>query len=190
MRFFYFRTVDTGSNGKGNDMIIVNTGNGKGKTTAAVGQIIRSLGRGWKVCLIQLFKGKEFYGEQKILTKLKGLDFYSYAPKHPFCFPDVPAATVRAQCAEALAQFARVAARKKPYGLIVLEEFNIALRDRFIALADLVAVLDTLPPGVTVVITGRGAPRGLIRRADLVTEMKEIKHPFSKGVAARKGIEF
>ena len=70
-------------------MIIVNTGNGKGKTTAAMGQILRSLGRGWKVCLIQLFKGKEFYGEQKILKGLKGLDFYCFAPKHPGCFKGV-----------------------------------------------------------------------------------------------------
>ena len=66
-------------------MIIVNTGDGKGKTTASIGQIIRSLGHGNKVCLIQLFKGEDFYGEQKILAKLEGLDFYSYARRHPFC---------------------------------------------------------------------------------------------------------
>ena len=65
-------------------MIIVNTGNGKGKTTAAIGQVIRALGRGWKVCIIQLFKGKEFYGEQKILKKLKNIDFFSFAMKHPY----------------------------------------------------------------------------------------------------------
>jgi len=172
-------------------MIIVNTGNGKGKTTAAIGQIIRSLGRGWKVCLVQLFKGKEFYGEQHILRKLKNLDFYSFAPKHPFCFPEVSKKKASEQCRAALAFF-RTITEEKPghYQLIVLEEFIIAIREGYIALDELLKTLDAVPDNTHVLLTGRGAPRELIRKADLVTEMKEIKHPFSKGQRAQKGIEF
>jgi cob(I)alamin adenosyltransferase len=171
-------------------MIIVNTGNGKGKTTAAIGQIIRSLGCGWRVCLIQLFKSKEFYAEQHILKKLNGLDFFSFAPRHPFCFPKTSCETVRKQCAQALKKFSRIIKQKEKYQLIVLEEFAVALRDGYLNLDELMKILSQADKDVTIIITGRGAPRALISRADLVTEMKEIKHPFKKGICAKKGIEF
>lgn len=171
-------------------MIIVNTGNGKGKTTAAIGQIVRSLGRGWRVCLIQLFKGKEFYGEQKLFTRLPGLDFHSFAPRHPFCFPNVTREKACKGCADALDFFRSVAEGKKRYQLIVLEEFNIALREGYIDLDELLSIIDRLDEVTHVLITGRGAPKRLIQKADMVTEMKEIKHPFQTGKRARKGIEF
>lgn len=171
-------------------MLCVYTGNGKGKTTAAMGQIVRALGRGLRVCLIQLFKGKEFYGEQKIICKLKGLDFYSFAPKHPFCFPAVKKATVKAQCDKALLSFKDALKAKKHYDLIVLEEFNIALRDGYLRYSDLSKILDIADKDTYIMITGRGAPAQLIRSSDLVTEMKEIKHPFNKGIKAKKGIEY
>ena len=171
-------------------MLLINTGNGKGKTTAAMGQILRSLGRGWKVCLIQLFKGEAFYAEQKILTTLPHLDFYSYAPRHPFCFPEVPKQQVRRECLKALDRFATALKSKKRYQLIVLEEFNIAMREKYLTYRELASVIDTVPSNIHVIITGRGAPKQLIARADLVTEMKEIKHPFNKGITAQKGIEF
>lgn len=170
-------------------MLIVNTGNGKGKTTAAIGQIIRSLGRGWKVCLIQLFKGKEFYGEQKVLSMLSGLDFYSFAPKHPFCFHSVSKQKALIECTDALDCVKKIV-RKKKYRLIVLEEFNIALRDGFIELKPFLELIGKLEKTAVVIVTGRGAPKKLIERADLVTEMKEIKHPFNKGIKAMKGLEF
>jgi cob(I)alamin adenosyltransferase len=171
-------------------MLYVYTGNGKGKTTAAMGQIVRALGRGLDVCLIQLFKGKEFYGEQKVLCKLKNLDFYSFAPKHPFCFPQVNKETVQVQCDDALESFKKALKKKKSYDLIVLEEFNIAIREGYLKYKDLSKVLDTINKDTYIVITGRGAPKELLKRADLVTEMKEIKHPFNKGIKAKKGIEF
>lgn len=170
-------------------MIIINTGNGKGKTTAAIGQVIRSLGRGWKVCIIQLFKGEEFYGEQRVLTTLKNLDFYSFAPKHPFCFPKVKTSAVKQQCRKALDCFEKVS-RGNKYQLIVIEEFNIALREGYLKVKDLLKALDKIDSNTNVIITGRGAPKELIERADLVTEMREIKHPFNKGIPAQKGIEF
>lgn len=171
-------------------MICVLTGNGKGKTTSAMGQILRALGRGQKVCLIQLFKGENFYGEQKILTGLKNLDFFAFAPKHPACFKDVPQSTVKKQCAQALACFSTIARSKKKYGLIVLEEFNIAVRDKMLTCAALLAAVQKCPADTNIIVTGRGAPRSLIACADLVTEMKEIKHPYASGVAAREGWEF
>lgn len=177
MRFFYF-------------MIIVNTGDGKGKTTAAVGQVIRSLGRGWKVCMIQLFKGEEFYGEQKILKKLKNFQFYSFAPKHPYCFKNVKREDVRLQCLEALEFFKRMLASKKRFNLIVLEEFNIALRDGYIKPDELLEVLKDTDIKTNVIITGRGAPKELIKIAGIVTEMKMLKHPFNEGIEAQKGLEF
>ena len=171
-------------------MIIINTGNGKGKTTAAIGQVIRSLGQGWKVAIIQLFKSKDFYGEQKILSGLKGLDFYSFAPRHPFCFKETGKKTVIEQCKKAMLRFRKLISGKKRYDLIVLEEFNIALRDGFIKPDVLLEALSNVTENTIIIITGRGAPESLIKAADLVTEMKEIKHPYNKGIPARKGIEF
>lgn len=171
-------------------MLYVLTGNGKGKSTSAMGQMLRSLGRGWKVCLIQLFKGKEFYGEQKMFKHLKGLSFHSCAHKHPFCFPKTDRAAVITGCAQAVKQFNK-AAKSGKFQLIILEEFNIAFRDGFLDFAEFAPPLENaLRTGVHVIITGRGAPKQLIKRADLVTEMKEIKHPYKKGISALKGIEF
>jgi len=171
-------------------MLIINTGEGKGKTTAAMGQIMRSLGRGWKVCLIQLFKGKEFYGEQKVFKKLKNLDFHSFAPKHPYCFPTVKPEKVREECLKALSFLDRLVSGKHRYNLIVLEEFNIALREGYIKLKELLEVLNKIDSKTYVIITGRGAPKKLIDLADLVTEMKEIKHPYRKGIQAKRGLEY
>ncbi|MBN1823137.1 MAG: cob(I)yrinic acid a,c-diamide adenosyltransferase [Endomicrobiales bacterium] len=170
-------------------MIIVNTGDGKGKTTAAMGQVLRSLGRGWKVCIIQLFKGREFYGEQTILKKLKGLKLLSFAPKHPACFRNIPEKKVRNECRKALSEAWSVIKRNK-FDMVVLEEFNIAVRDGFLKAEDLLKVLGAKSPAAVVIVTGRGASKQLIGKADLVTEMKEIKHPYRRGITARKGIEF
>ena len=170
-------------------MLFVNTGNGKGKTTAAIGQVIRALGRGYKVCIIQLFKGKEFYGEQNVLATLKNLELHSFAQKHPFCFREIDPKLVKKQCSEALAFAGRKMASGK-YELVVLEEFNIAVREGFITVKDLLKVINQNTKNIKIIVTGRGAKKALLSKADLVTEMKEIKHYFKKGVKAIKGIEF
>ena len=171
-------------------MIIVNTGKGKGKTTAAIGQIIRSLGQGFKVCLIQLFKGENFYGEQNILLKMNGLDFFSFSKEHPFCIKDVAMNEAVERCKHAVLKIKEIANGDKIYDLIVLEEFNIALRDNLIEKSEFIELVKLLSEKSDIVITGRGAPQELIDLADLVTEMKEVKHPYNKGVKSRKGIEF
>ncbi len=170
-------------------MIIVITGNGKGKTTSSIGQIVRALGHGQKVCLVQLFKGENFYGEQKILTKLDGLDFFSFAKKHPFCFKDISKEQVIKECQEAINKLKEIVSNNN-YNLIVLEEFNIALRDNFIEENLLLDVIKQLNKKSNVVITGRGASSKLMELADLVSEVKEIKHPYNKGVPAQEGIEY
>ncbi len=170
-------------------MILLVTGNGKGKTTSSVGQIIRALGHEQKVCLVQLFKGEDFYGEQKILTKLEGLDFFSFAKKHPFCFKDVNKEQVVKECKDAINKLKEIATNNK-YSLIVLEEFNIAIRDGYIQEDILIDVIKELNKKSNVMITGRGANQKLIDLADLVSEVKEIKHPYNKGVPAQEGIEY
>ena len=171
-------------------MIMVNTGNGKGKTTAAIGQIIRALGHDSKVCLIQLFKGEAFYGEQNILSKLENLDFFSFAKEHPYCIKGVTLEEAAGKCRGAIDKVVELAEAPKMYDLIVLEEFNIALRDKFIDKNEFLQLVKILSEKSDVLITGRGAPQELIDMADYVTEMKEIKHPYNKGVQAQKGREF
>ena len=170
-------------------MILVITGNGKGKTTSSIGQIVRALGHNRKVCLVQLFKGEDFYGEQKILNKLEGLDFFSFAKKHPFCFKDVSKETVVKECGQALNKLNEIAA-DNIYDLIVLEEFNIATRDGFIDEDSFLETVKKLARKSDVFVTGRNACSKLIELADLVSEVKEIKHPYNKGVPAREGIEY
>ena len=170
-------------------MIIVITGNGKGKTTSSIGQIIRALGHNQKVCLVQLFKGESFYGEQKILTKLEGLDFFSFAQKHPLCFKDITKEQTVKECQQAINKLKEII-KNNNYNLIVLEEFNIALRDNFIEEDLLLYIIKQLDEKSNVVITGRGASSKLVELADLVSEVKEIKHPFNKGISAQEGIEY
>ena len=171
-------------------MLIVNTGDGKGKTTASIGQIVRALGHGFKVCLIQLFKGEMFYGEQNILVKLDGLDFFSYAKEHPYCIKGVSLEEAKEKCQPAMKKLSALADSPKQYDLIVLEEFNIAVRDGFIDKEEFLELVKKLSEKSDIVITGRAAPAELVEMADLVTEMREIKHPYQKGIPAKKGIEF
>ena len=170
-------------------MILLITGKGKGKTTSAIGQIVRALGHNQKVCLIQLFKGESFYGEQNILTKFKNLDFFSFAKKHPFCFKEVSKEQVIKECEQSLKKLKEISQNNK-YNLIVLEEFNIAIRDNFMNETFFINTVKKLNENSNVVITGRGASQKLIDVADLVSEIKEIKHPYTKGVLAQEGIEY
>ena len=170
-------------------MIIVITGNGKGKTTSSIGQIVRALGHNQKVCLLQLFKGENFYGEQKVLSKLEGFDFFSFAKKHPFCFKEVTKEQTIKECQQAVAKLKEIISDNK-YNLIVLEEFNVATRDNFIEEDLLLDIIKQLNEKSNVFITGRGASTKLIELADLVSEVKEIKHPYNKGIPAKEGIEY
>lgn len=182
-------------------LIHVYTGEGKGKTTAALGQAFRACGRGLNVLVHQFFKlDSEPSGEMAFNEALKdkeGVDglkaghliFRRGDFRHPFFDKDADRAVLRGKLMEALA---RDAAEMKAgfWDLVVLDEINNALRDKLVLWDEFEAVLDERPPQVELICTGRGAPDELLAIADYVTEMKLHKHPFQKQIAARKGIEF
>jgi len=168
--------------------IQVYTGNGKGKTTAALGLALRAAGHGYKTYIGQFLKGQK-YGELASAKKLSpyiaieqfGRKGFVHVTENP---EDEDVRRARAGLKKCLA-----AMLSKKYRIIVLDEIHVALSFKLLAEKDLHAFLDQKPDNVEVILTGRYAPASIIRRADLVTEMKERKHYYRKGVGARKGIE-
>jgi cob(I)alamin adenosyltransferase len=169
-------------------LLIVHTGKGKGKSTAAFGLVMRALGHGFKIGIVQFVKGKWETGERSVLAK----------------FPDL--VTIRAMgegftwetqdrardiaAAQAAWEQAKQMIDDPSYRLILLDELNIVLRYDYLPIAEVVAKLVSRRPDLHVVATGRNAKDELIAAADLVTEMTMIKHPFREGVKAQVGIEF
>ncbi len=171
--------------------IIVYTGDGKGKTTAAIGMAFRAVGRGWKVLMVQFMKGTWHYAELDTAKRLApdfeiipmGKGFYRILDDH-YSEEEHRAA------ARAALDFAREKMLLGEYDLLILDEANNALSTGLLSLEAVMEFLDVKPSDFNVVLTGRGAPQALIDRADLVTEMREIKHPYQKGIFAQKGIDF
>lgn len=166
-------------------LVQVYTGNGKGKTTTAWGQALRASGQGLKVVIIQFFKGKGS-GETKIAKKLN-LNVYSFCPVHPFF--GGKREKLKRECREGLA-FAKEMIQSKKYDMIILDEINIAMRDRLIEVNEVLDLIKKKPTEVELILTGRGAQKKIMDAADLVTEMREIKHPYQKGIKGRRGIEY
>ena len=169
-------------------MIQVYTGNGKGKTTASLGLALRAIGAGKKVLLIQFLKEGQsseikairkylpnfevkIFGQKGFLTKekLKKKDF---------------------DLAQQGFNFAQKAIQNKTYDLVILDEINLVLNFGLLKTEDLIALIKTTPKKIELILTGRSASREIINQADLVTEIKEVKHYFKKGIKARKGIEY
>lgn len=169
-------------------MIIVNTGNGKGKTTSAFGQALRVSGHGGRVCIIQFIKGKWQTGEVKAMEVLsKNIEVHVCGTGFTWEADDQD---VVAEAGRKGWQLAREKICSGKYRLVILDEITYLLNYGVIPEDELLRVLQERPAGVDVLLTGRGAGRAIIEAADLVTEMREIKHPYSTGVAARKGVEF
>jgi len=169
-------------------VIIINTGNGKGKTTAAFGQALRTAGHDLPVCIIQFIKGQWATGEGMAVKRLGG-----HVELHVCGTGFTWQAADRAEVIAAAQQGWRLAREKISsgnYRLVVLDELTYIVNYGIVSEQEVVATLQTRPNGVDIVITGRDAGAGLIAAADLVTEMCEIKHPFRQGVGARKGLEF
>jgi cob(I)alamin adenosyltransferase len=167
--------------------VLVNTGNGKGKTTAALGTVMRAVARDWKVCVIQFLKsGKWKVGEEKVAREL-GVDWWSIGDGFTWESQDMDAT-------EALARAAWAAAKDKissgDYDMVMLDEITYAMNWGWISSAEVVEVIRHRPPNVNVIATGRDAPPELIDIADTVTEMVPIRHAFDQGIPGRKGIEF
>ncbi len=165
----------------------VYTGDGKGKTTAALGLAFRALGNGFRVYMGQFMKGQS-YGELKLARKF-GDQFVIEQYGKP-TFVHVERATEEdIQLAQNGLARLKDAIMSGDYDIVIMDEVNVALFFGLITIEEVLEILDNKPTHVEVICTGRNAPEALIDRADLVTEMKEIKHYYTQGVPARKGIE-
>ena len=164
------------------------TGNGKGKTSAALGVVLRAVGQGLRVHIIYFMKGDYPYGERNALSHLPNVSFQSFGHLH-FIDPEDVKEDEREQAREAL-RAARQAIGSGDFDLVVLDEVNLAAAWRLIDVEDVLKLIDEKPDSVEVILTGRGADERLVERADLVTEMMEIKHPFRRGIEARKGFDY
>lgn len=169
-------------------LLIVNTGPGKGKSTAAFGLALRMLGHGRRVGVVQFIKGAWHTGEREALARFGDLvSWHSMGEGFTWETQDLARDIAAAERAWARA---RMLMDDPDFGLVILDELNIALRYNYLDVADVVAVLSARRDDLHVVVTGRNAKPPLIEAADLVTEMGQVKHHFSAGVKAQKGIEF
>ena len=168
-------------------LLIVYTGNGKGKTTAALGLVFRALGRDLRVAVVQLIKGKWKTGERKFAESIPGLTFLVMG--HGFTWDSDDLSRDRAAAAAAWAEArSLIAAGQHP--VVVLDELTYVLNYGFVPIAEVLEALRDRPPQVSAVVTGRNAPEALVAAADLVTEMQSRKHPFEQGRKAQIGIDF
>ncbi|MFU8856345.1 MAG: cob(I)yrinic acid a,c-diamide adenosyltransferase [Deferrisomatales bacterium] len=170
-------------------LVIVHTGNGKGKTTAALGLALRAVGQGLKVSMIQFIKGSWKYGELRAPELLPGFEI------RPMGRGFVDLGSPEANTEDlALARETFAAARERvlsgDWDLVILDEVNYAASYGLLDVESILALIREKPPAVHLVLTGRDAPPEVVEAADLVTEMREVKHPFRKGVKAQRGIEF
>ncbi|BAY82294.1 cob(I)alamin adenosyltransferase [Calothrix parasitica NIES-267] len=172
-------------------LIVVNTGNGKGKTTASLGMVLRSLGHGYKVAIIQFIKGAWEPSEKKAFSFWKDngqLEFHAMGEGFSWETQDRDRDIEKAQAAwnKGLEYI-----RDPEYKLVLLDEINIAIKLGYLRVEEVLAGLEEKPERNHIILTGRGAPQSLIERADLVTEMSLIKHPFrDQAIKAQPGIEY
>jgi cob(I)alamin adenosyltransferase len=169
-------------------LLIVHTGKGKGKSTAAFGLLLRALGHGWPCGVVQFIKGAWDTGERRALARFPDqLTWHTMGEGFTWETQDRARDMAAAATAWAKAQELIAAPEIK---LLVLDELNIALRYDYLSLAEVVAALRSRRPGLHIVVTGRNAKPELLDAADLVTEMSLVKHHFAAGVKAQAGIEF
>jgi cob(I)alamin adenosyltransferase len=168
-------------------LVLINTGDGKGKSTAAFGTLLRAVSRGWKVGVIQFLKSGEWQvGEEKILTGL-GVDWWSMGDGFTWDSEDIDES-------EAIAREAWARARELigsgEYDVVLLDEVTYPINWEWIDIAEVVAAITERPRRTSVILTGREAPQPLIDIADTVTEMVKVKHAYDRGVMARRGIDY
>ncbi len=166
----------------------VYTGEGKGKTTAAFGLVLRAWGRGLRICVIQFMKVGEDYGEIQAIRRMGGIDLFQFGRDKLFRKGKHTAEDIR--LAKDGLDRARRALTSGDYDLVVLDEITLAADFGLLGVDEVLDVIRTRAPEVEVVLTGRRAPKEFIEEADLVTEMHLHKHPYDSGLLARKGIEY
>ena len=169
-------------------LIIVNTGYGKGKTTAALGMAFRTLGHGLPVCIIQFIKGTWKYGELYSAERFADLLEFHVVGKG-FTWKSKDLESDRQTAIEGW-ELAKAKIKEGRHSLVILDEFTYALNFKMVEKEEAIAFLKQKPEGIHVMVTGRDAPVALVEIADLVTDMRELKHPFGSGITAQKGVEF
>jgi len=166
-------------------LVHVYTGNGKGKTTAAIGLAIRAVGAGLKVYILQFIKNG-YYSENRALAGIQNIRLEQYGRG---CFiKGKPRAQDKVLASKGLRR-CRDIIKDGKYDLVILDEVNISMDLGLVRARDLLAIIKGKPKHVEMVLTGRSCPSIIVSCADIVTDMREVKHPFAKGVLARKGIE-
>ncbi|UCE66616.1 MAG: cob(I)yrinic acid a,c-diamide adenosyltransferase [Candidatus Zixiibacteriota bacterium] len=172
-------------------LVIVYTGDGKGKTTAALGLCIRAAGYDKRVCIIQFIKGSWKYGELDGIKKLApNVELYQKGLGFIGIIDDKLDKSEHIKAAGETLGFAKEKMHSGKYDIVILDEINVAIHLNLISVEDVISIIDNKPESLDLVLTGRNAKDEIIERADLVTEMREIKHPFQKGIKAKKGIDF
>jgi len=169
-------------------LVQVYTGDGKGKTTAALGLALRAAGHGLRTYIGQFMKGQD-YGELEALKRLSPPITIEQFGLPGFVHVEQTTAEDVA-LAHAGLERVRQALHSGEYDIVVMDEVNVALFFELLTVDEVLSVVEGRPPGVELVLTGRRAPEEIVVRADLVTEMREIKHPFQQGIKARRGIEY
>lgn len=172
-------------------LLIVYTGDGKGKTTAALGMCVRAIGYNWNICLIQFVKGSWKYGELKGLKRLEpNVELHVIGEGFVGIIDDTKSFDEHREAAKKGLALAHEKIKSGRYQLVILDELNVACSLGLVTPEELEQVVTARPPELSLVITGRGASDWLKEKADLVTEMKEIKHPYQKGILAQKGVDW
>ena len=169
-------------------LVQIFTGEGRGKTSAALGVALRALGHGLRVCIVVFMKGDYPYGEWEALSKLPNVNIARFGFR-TFTDPAKVKPEEIEQAKQALAA-AREAMLGGNYDLVVLDEVNIAVAWKLVELDEVVRLIGDKPPKVELILTGRQADARLVQLADLVTECLKIKHPYDKGIKARAGIDY
>ena len=172
-------------------IVIVYTGNGKGKTTASLGVALRAIGHGLRVCMVQFIKGEWHYGELNSIKKLEP-DFELIVAGKGFIgiIDDDHAFEEHVRAARTALDIVEQKILLDTFDIVILDEINYAVQLGLLQLADVLKILQNRPKHLSLILTGNHACEEIITLADLVTEMKEIKHPYKKGIKAKRGIDF
>ncbi|MDD5111923.1 MAG: cob(I)yrinic acid a,c-diamide adenosyltransferase [Candidatus Altiarchaeota archaeon] len=184
-------------------LVHIYTGNGKGKTTAALGLAIRALSHGFTVCMIQFMKGGRHIGELKLAEKYPNFSVRQFGKECPFSEKMKIGATHCGNCrscfftpnesrekaAEAMKEAVK-AATSGGFDMVILDEINVVLDKKIVGLDDAVRLIQTKNPDTELVLTGRSAPKELYKYADYVSEISEVKHPMNRGIVGRRGVEY
>lgn len=169
-------------------LLIVHTGKGKGKSSAAMGMVVRAIGHGMKVGVVQFIKGAMMTGEKAVFDAFP--EHVEFKPMGEGFTWDTQDRTRDIAVTRTAWQEVQRMIADPAYDMVLADELNIALRYDYLPLDEVLAVLAARAPMKHVIVTGRNAPEALIEAADLVTEMTQVKHPFRSGVKAQRGIEF